>query len=134
MRLFDWGKAAGYKAIVRLFQRFDQGSATRVQSSSYRWLFDKLKLKAITYYASSLGTKFQMKGSSWTRQHAAPDPLFEIRRKDRRRNITLNIEPSTFRIGGLTPVLELGYEKNDSTLPLSNYNRVIVSMSLKRSY
>ena len=39
---------AGHKAIVRLFQRFDQGSATRVQSSSYRWLFDKLHLKSIT--------------------------------------------------------------------------------------
>ena len=38
VRLFDWGKAAGHKAIVRLFQRFDQPSATRVQSSGYRWL------------------------------------------------------------------------------------------------
>ena len=24
MRLFGWGRAAGHKAIVRLFQRFDQ--------------------------------------------------------------------------------------------------------------
>jgi hypothetical protein len=48
VRLFDWGKAAGHKAIVRLFQRFDQPSATRVQSSSYRWLFDKLQLNPIT--------------------------------------------------------------------------------------
>lgn len=30
VRLFDWGQAAGHKAIVRLFQRFDQPSATRV--------------------------------------------------------------------------------------------------------
>jgi len=48
VRLFDWGHAAGHKAIVRLFQRFDQPSATRVQSSSYRWLFDKLQLNPIT--------------------------------------------------------------------------------------
>ena len=48
VRLFDWGRAAGHKAIVRLFQRFDQVSATRVQSSSYRWLFDKLQLDPIT--------------------------------------------------------------------------------------
>lgn len=48
VRLFDWGHAAGHKAIVRLFQRFDQASATRVQSSSYRWLFDKLQLNPIT--------------------------------------------------------------------------------------
>ena len=38
VRLFDWGKAAGHKAIVRLFQRFDQVSASRVQASSRRWL------------------------------------------------------------------------------------------------
>ena len=48
VRLFDWGHAAGHKAIVRLFQRFDQPSATRVQASSYRWLFDKLRLNPIT--------------------------------------------------------------------------------------
>lgn len=48
LRLFDWGHAAGHKAIVRLFQRFDQASATRVQTSSYRWLFDKLRLDPIT--------------------------------------------------------------------------------------
>ena len=48
VRLFDWGHAAGHKAIVRLFQRFDQASATRVQTSSYRWLFDKLRLDPIT--------------------------------------------------------------------------------------
>jgi hypothetical protein len=46
----------------------------------------------------------------------------------------LNIEPGNFKIAGLTPVIELGYEKNDSTLPLNNYNRVIASMNLKRSY
>ena len=48
VRLFDWGHAAGHKAIVRLFQRFDQAAATRVQTSSYRWLFDKLHLNPIT--------------------------------------------------------------------------------------
>jgi len=48
VRLFDWGHAAGHKAIVRLFQRFDQYSATRVHTSSYRWLFDKLQLNPIT--------------------------------------------------------------------------------------
>jgi hypothetical protein len=42
MRLFGWGRAAGYKAIVRLSQRLDQASATRVQISSYQWLFNKL--------------------------------------------------------------------------------------------
>lgn len=87
-----------------------------------------------TYYASSLDAKFQVKWSTSRRVHAAPDPLFDILRQDRRQNLTLNIEPSNFKIAGLIPVIELGYEKNDSTLPLSNYNRIIASLSLKRSY
>ena len=60
-------KRAGHKAIVRLFQRFDQGSATRVQSSSYRWLFDKLHLKSITLEVdSSVITRWgsQMQGAA----------------------------------------------------------------------
>ena len=48
VRLFGWGKSAGHKAIVRLFQRFDQPIASRVQTSSYRWLFDTLRLNPIT--------------------------------------------------------------------------------------
>lgn len=47
-KLFDWPRAAGHKAIVRLFQRFDLGTASRLQTSSYRWLFDKLHLNPIT--------------------------------------------------------------------------------------
>lgn len=47
-RLFDWPRAAGHKAIVRLFQRFDQGDANRLQASSYSWLFDKLNLNPVT--------------------------------------------------------------------------------------
>ena len=46
--LFGWGRAAGLKAIVRLFQRFDQASAMRVQMSSYQWLFNKLGLGPVT--------------------------------------------------------------------------------------
>ena len=48
IRLFGWGRAAGHKAIVRLFQRFDQASAMRVQMSSYQWLFNKLGLGPVT--------------------------------------------------------------------------------------
>ena len=48
IRLFGWGRAAGHKAIVRLFQRFDQPSAMRVQMSSYQWLFNKLGLGPVT--------------------------------------------------------------------------------------
>lgn len=48
VRLFGWGKAAGHKAIVRLFQRFDQASASQLQNQSYRWFFAKVNLPAVT--------------------------------------------------------------------------------------
>ena len=47
-RLFGWNRAAGHKAIVRLFQRFTQLDANRLQTSSYCWLFQKLALGSIT--------------------------------------------------------------------------------------
>jgi len=48
VRIFGWTRAAGHKAIVRLFQRFDIEHASRVQANSYRWLFGKLALSRIT--------------------------------------------------------------------------------------
>lgn len=49
VRLFGWTKAAGHKAIMRLFARFDMLSNERVQAEVYRWLFGKIgALKQIT--------------------------------------------------------------------------------------
>jgi hypothetical protein len=48
VRLFGWGRAAGHKAIVRLFQRFDQASATQMQAQSYRWFSQQMHLPAVT--------------------------------------------------------------------------------------
>ena len=41
-RLFGWAKAAGHRAIVRLFERFDMARNEGVQASVYRWFFDKV--------------------------------------------------------------------------------------------
>ena len=42
VRLFDWTKAAGHKAIMRLFSRFDMLTNERVQAEAYRWLFSQI--------------------------------------------------------------------------------------------
>lgn len=48
-RLFGWTKAAGHKAIMRLFGRFDMLTNERVQAEAYRWFFDKIgALKRVT--------------------------------------------------------------------------------------
>ncbi|WP_051305041.1 IS1380 family transposase [Chitinilyticum litopenaei] len=49
VRLFGWTKAAGHKAIMRLFARFDMLGNERVQAEAYRWLFAKIgALKHVT--------------------------------------------------------------------------------------
>jgi len=48
-RLFGWSCAAEFKAIMRLFGRFDMLTNERVQGNMYRWLFGKLPtMKSIT--------------------------------------------------------------------------------------
>lgn len=48
-RLFGWSCAAEFKAIIRLFNRFDMLTNERVQMNMYRWLFAKLpEMKLIT--------------------------------------------------------------------------------------
>ena len=48
-RLFGWPRAAGHKAIMRLFGRFDMLANERVQAEAYRWFFGKIStLQRIT--------------------------------------------------------------------------------------
>ena len=48
-RLFGWPQAAGHKAILRLFGRFDMLTNERVQAEAYRWFFGKITaLKRVT--------------------------------------------------------------------------------------
>jgi hypothetical protein len=48
-RLFGWPQAAGHKAILRLFGRFDMLANERVQAEAYRWLLGKISaLKRVT--------------------------------------------------------------------------------------
>jgi hypothetical protein len=48
-RLFGWPHAAGHKAIMRLFARFNMLSNERVQAEAYRWFFGKISaLKRVT--------------------------------------------------------------------------------------
>lgn len=43
VRLFGWTRAAGHKAIMRLFGRFDMPTNERVQAEVYRWFFGKIQ-------------------------------------------------------------------------------------------
>ena len=47
-RVFGWTKCAGHRAVVRLFERFDLATSSRVQEEIYGWFFSRLSLKRIT--------------------------------------------------------------------------------------
>jgi len=87
-----------------------------------------------TYFLDAIATRAQLKWSAAHRLNAAADPMFGIRREDRRQSVTLTLESSAIRLAGLTPVFEFGYEKNDSTLALINYDRTIASVTFRKTY
>src|SRR5690606_28590752 len=47
-KLFGFKRMANFKAIMRLFRRFDQATLMRVFSRLYRWFFDNLQVNYLT--------------------------------------------------------------------------------------
>jgi hypothetical protein len=61
-------------------------------------------------------------------------PFFGVLREDKRSHIKLSLEQVTFSIVGMTPVIKVDYEKNESTLALINYKRSITGITFRCSY
>ena len=87
-----------------------------------------------TYFMTSLASRLHLRWLSSSRKHAEMDPFFGVLREDKRSFIKLSLEPINFNIAGMTPVIEVGYEKNESTLALINYKRTIAGITFRRSY
>ena len=47
-RLFGFGRMANFKAIMRLFGKFDQGTNLQVFGKLYRWFFSNLHVDGLT--------------------------------------------------------------------------------------
>jgi hypothetical protein len=93
VRLFDWGRAAGHKAVVGLFQHFDQASGIRDLASTYRWLFDKVQLNPITAQRQIEQElrKYELalvQGGFWRK--SANNPRSDFRRSNRDQTQTPN--------------------------------------------
>jgi hypothetical protein len=128
-------KLAAEKSVSQLASlgaeiSWDRGSAVE-RPYSYTTLSHGL---SGTYFMTSLDSRFQLKWLSSSRKHVEMDPMFGVLREDKRNHVKLSMEPVNFTIAGLTPVLELGYEKNKSTQALINYKRTIAGLTFRRSY
>lgn len=85
------------------------------------------------YFIDAWSTRVIVRWTQAHRAHLAVDPIFGVVRKDQRQSLNLAIDSPSFKLAGLSPVLECGYERNDSTMPLANYDRTLFSLSLRKN-
>lgn len=78
--------------------------------------------------------KYQVRASLSRRDFESEDPFFGAVRCDKRNGVYLNILKSNWRFYGMAPVLDIGYEKNSSSIELYSYKRVISTVSFKKMY
>jgi hypothetical protein len=67
-------------------------------------------------------------------RHDAPVVLFGTLREDRRDTLTLRLLHSRVSVAGFAPVLELGFERQRSTIPIYSYENAGVSLGLTRRF
>ena len=65
---------------------------------------------------------------------AAADPGFGVIRRDRRTSLTARIMHRTVSLSGFAPVLELGLDRQRSSLPLNAFRNARVSVGLTRQF
>lgn len=65
---------------------------------------------------------------------AAADPGFGVIRRDRRTSLTARVMHRTVSLNGFAPVLELGLDRQRSSLPLNAFRNARVSVGLTRQF
>jgi hypothetical protein len=68
------------------------------------------------------------------RSYKEIDELFIVKREDNKEFVSLSIQPYKIKILGLYPLLEVGYEKSTSNIPINSFDRNILSLSLRKNY
>jgi len=63
-----------------------------------------------------------------------PDPLFGVVRQDRRTSVTARAMHRTVSLHGFAPVLELGMDRQSSTIVLNGYRNARLSLGLSRDF
>ncbi|MWD27652.1 DUF560 domain-containing protein [Aquicoccus sp. SCR17] len=64
----------------------------------------------------------------------APSALFGARREDRRLTTRLRLTQGAYQVGGFAPVLEVEFERQDSTIPLYRFENLSTSIGLTRRF
>ena len=98
-----------------------------------------------SYHAKSVGftsiflypdyfLKGQIKAIVANRTYEDSDPIFGLTRNDNRYGIYFNLIKTDFDLFGMTPSLDVSYEKNESNINIYSYNRQIIGFTLKKVF
>ena len=125
-----FGKPIAENVILGAELSIDKMSA---QESPYSYNTKSASL-LLNVFVPDYYIKYQVRASLSRRDFESEDPFFGAVRSDKRSGVYLNILKSNWRFYGMAPVLDIGYEKNSSTIELYSYKRVISTVSFKKMY
>jgi hypothetical protein len=103
------------------------------QESPYSYSTKSLSL-LLNVYVPRFFIKYQVRASLSQRDFEAEDPFFGAVRSDQKYGVYLNVLKADWKFYGMAPVLDIGYEKNRSSIELYSYKRVISTLSFKKMY
>ena len=125
-----FGRPIAENVILGAELGFDKMTA---QESPYSYNTKSLSL-LLNVYGPRFFIKYQVRASLSRRDFESEDPFFGTIRSDQRSGVYLNVLKADWKLYGMAPVLDIGYEKNSSSIELYSYKRVISTLSFKKMY
>lgn len=78
--------------------------------------------------------KAQVRVLSSSKKYDGTDPFFGKVRSDNRNMVILSLSKNDFNMLGLTPVVDLSYEKTNSNISFYSFNKMTTNISFKKAY
>ena len=86
------------------------------------------------YFSREISSKVYAAYSYSKRRHDSSDPFFQVKRVDRKEAVSFAIQPYRLQLFGVFPKLEVGFESNNSTIPLYSSDRTTVNLQFQKNY
>jgi len=87
-----------------------------------------------SFFLPAVELKTRIKAIKSCKNFDAMDPVFGETRKDKSSSLYATLTKTNWSIRGVTPNLELGVEKNDSTINVYSYHRAIANLYFRKSF
>jgi len=107
----------------------------RTEAKENAYTFTTKSIGWVTnFYQPEIFIKGQLKFVESFRKYGDLDPMFYEIRKESKSAVYLTIIKTDWKVLGVSPSLDLGFEKNNSNIGLYSYKRSIVNLYFKKIY